>query len=40
MEAMVRVDRNRHGTGRVGQGQAHRVPKMDQGLKLEWRVGK
>ena len=31
---MVRVDRNGHGTGRVGQGQVYGVPKMELRFKV------
>ena len=36
MEALVRVARNGHGTGRVGEGRAYGVPKTE--LRFEDRV--
>ena len=36
MEAPVQVPRNGHGTGRVGQGWAYRVPKTELSLRIEW----
>ena len=32
----VRVDRNRHVMGRVGEGQAHRVPKTELRFVDRW----
>ena len=37
METLVRVDGNRHGTGRVGHTE---FQERNQGLKLEWRIEK
>ena len=36
MEASVRVDGNRHATGRVKEGRAYGVPKME--LRFEVRM--
>ena len=34
METLVRVDGNRHGTGRVGQGRVYGVLKMESRFKV------
>ena len=40
MEASVRVARNGHGMGRVGEGWAYRALKTELKLRIEWVLSK